>query len=128
MKKYRSFALALTLSSLFAVPAAHASCSASTQCSNGTSLTCSGSGSASTCSSDPSWVECDGVRQNCPVPPACTATVTCRDGSTVSCQSYQSFDACIAASPLWVQCDGVYNFCPECSNEDGTGRICPTID
>lgn len=92
---------------LAAAPAAADHCSVNTHCSNGSTISCTGS---QTCSSqNGQWVECDGQRTYCPVPP-CTAEVWCDDGTYLSCMG-SSPSSCQEDSCL-IYCDGQRYACP----------------
>jgi hypothetical protein len=101
MNRLHLFALTVCLGFL-AAQQASASCTATAtySCYGRGALSCSG---ASTCSSGPTWVQCDGVRTDCPF---CEVEADCSSkcpGATVYCSSdvgrcSKTFNS--------VQCDG----------------------
>jgi hypothetical protein len=71
-------------------------------------LSCSSS--SGDCHAGPTWVECDGVRQNCPV---CYRSKTCCDGSVIECWGWSS---CSPGGIRNVVCDGmIQGTCPPIS-------------
>lgn len=80
-------------------------CTASTDCASGAFISCS-SPTPGTCTATATYVECNGVRTNCP---SCTAQKDCCDGSTVYCEG----NTC-SQTFRGVRCDGITYSCPRC--------------
>lgn len=83
-------------------------CTASTTCASGAFLSCS-SPVPGTCTATATYVECNGVRQDCPAPPACSLERECCDGSWVYCEG----NTC-SYTARGVRCDGITYNCPRC--------------
>ena len=81
-------------------------CFADLTCPNGTYISCS-SGTPGTCTAGSNFVECNGVRTNCPT--GCAIERECCDGSWVYCQG----NSC-NYTPRGVNCDGIVYRCPFC--------------
>jgi hypothetical protein len=101
MNRLHFFALTVCLGFLVAQQAS-ASCTATAtyQCYGQGTLSCSG---ATTCSLGPTWVQCDGVRTDCP---ACEVEADCSyrcPGASVVC--YSDVGRCSKTFNS-VQCDG----------------------
>jgi hypothetical protein len=103
MNKWQWAALTLCLG-LLSARQSSASCTAtaSYQCYGRGTLSCSG---ASVCSSGPTWVQCDGVRTDCP---ACAVEVDCTwicpPGLRASAYCSSDFGRCTENFKS-VQCD-----------------------
>ena len=86
-------------------PLAKQTCTVTLHCAvGGYFLSCTSS--SGNCQSGPTWVKCDGVRQNCPV---CYKTVTCGcDCDPIDCFGWSS----CSSGARRVTCDGVTYACP----------------
>lgn len=92
-------------------PSAQASCTA--QCQYGT-VKCTGSSCTATDANCEAGIRgfCtgDGGTTYCPECELCVASLTCDDGSVVSCSTYSGF--CTEVEPCGVRCDNVWHWCP----------------
>lgn len=81
-------------------------CSVTEYCALGGSVSCNG---GSTCSAGDDKVTCDGTTYYC----ACEASLTCPDGTPISCQTQNGsrFNIC-EVGPHYVNCDEHLTYCP----------------
>lgn len=97
------------------------------QCGDGSYVTCWGTSCSahdSNCAiNDRGYCTGTSTGQiNCPsCQPVCNASLVCRDGTHLTCKSY-NLDDCGSFVDCWVYCDGQQYDCPDA----GSGRmICP---
>lgn len=91
-----------------APPFSAATCTISQQCSDGSTVSCSGANG--TCTSGSNWVQCDGTRHTCPST-SCEAQVTCAYGGLISCTS----NTYCEEGTDYVYCDGAGTLtCDQC--------------
>jgi|GEM_PF-4386919 len=85
------------------------SCFASTQCSCGNTISCTGSWDCF--AQNGSYVECDGNRTNCGSGGGCSAQIFCSSFQVLSCSG--TCNRCQSGSD-WVYCNGNVYTCDDC--------------
>jgi hypothetical protein len=86
-------------------------CSAQTNCSDGSSLSCGSWKDPSSCSSTPGTsVTCNGISQFC----GCSESLTCPDGTILSCSGNLGNGGCSETGNS-VTCNGIRQTCPSCN-------------
>ena len=109
MRKALQLCVALAVVFFAFSPAAEAStCTISQQCSNGSTVSCSGP--AGTCTSGYNYVQCNGARSSCPT--ACGISYQCAYGGFLSC--YSATGACYAQEFETFVCDDRVMSCDQC--------------
>lgn len=83
-------------------------CSASTQCQCGNTISCTGSWDCF--AKNASYVECDGNRTNC-TSQSCTARLVCPTFQRITCHG--TCNDCLVG-PDWIYCNGAEYTCDDC--------------
>ena len=112
MKTALQLGVAVAVTFFVLSPAAEAStCQVSQRCSNGTTISCSGS--SGTCTTGSNYVQCNGTRTYCPwQPQPCGISYMCEYGGTITC--YSEAGRCFTYEFETFGCDDWVMSCAEC--------------
>jgi hypothetical protein len=96
---------------IFSAKALAGTCNVSQQCSNGSTVSCSGQ--SGTCTTGSNYVECSGTRKYCPSQPQpCGISYECEYGGTLTCYSEEG--RCYTYEFETFGCDDAVMSCAEC--------------